>query len=310
MLPWLLRSYFIFGNPFHIAGSAGLLRSSSGEPATYSFLTFLREYGVFFPFKRILWGFINFWKPLQFYEHGLQIVPLFFTVIGLIIRKRFYNPFVSSGFLITFILCCYVCYSSWAGVRYFSSFLPFVYAYGVHTFIYLLEKWGGKRKYVGITAMIIFCVIVLSFIFYPHRFYERKYAAPPPDTEIGVSKYIKVLKRHLKNEDHYMADGLCQLNFLADRNCVGLQGYNIASWLPSAFEKFNPKLLAFTHAEAESERGEKILNILKKQGYRIEQKDSCLLAIFYSVSLSTSTSGSDSFSQKPYSQQYKSVNQQ
>jgi len=38
--PWLLRNYVFFGNPFHIAGSAGLLRVSTDEPLTYSVLIF------------------------------------------------------------------------------------------------------------------------------------------------------------------------------------------------------------------------------------------------------------------------------
>ena len=60
--PWLLRNYMFFGNPFHLAGSAGLLRATGDDPITFTFSQFLKLHGVLFFAKAVFTGILNFFQ--------------------------------------------------------------------------------------------------------------------------------------------------------------------------------------------------------------------------------------------------------
>ena len=126
MLPWLLRTWYWFGNPFHIATNATFFRGSASDSINLSLGQYLSMYGFFYPLKATFLGIGNFWTTLHFFEHGLQILPLIGVAIGLATRRRFFNPFVSASFLVTFIACSYASRigGSWDGVRFFSRSFP------------------------------------------------------------------------------------------------------------------------------------------------------------------------------------------
>jgi 4-amino-4-deoxy-L-arabinose transferase-like glycosyltransferase len=105
MGPWLARNFIFWGNPFHIAGSAGLLRVSADEPLTYSVFDFLKIHGALYPFKAVCIGCWHFIVTLHFFEHGLEIIPLAFCALGLFLRVPGYNSFVVAALLVSFASC-------------------------------------------------------------------------------------------------------------------------------------------------------------------------------------------------------------
>jgi len=285
--PWLIRSYIYFDHPFHIGASAGLLRATNQEIATRSMVEFLKEHGILFPFMRITSGIMGFWKTLHFYEKGLQILPLLFAVIGIFRRKIFYNAFISCGFLITLIACFYVSYSSYAGVRYFSSFMPFIYAYGIHELFQILKKVSGKRWTVfRFPAVALVCIVLLSPVVNPHRFYFRKYSGSQPHI-LDVRKHISILNTLVERNQGYFAGQLCQLNFLTEFNCVGIQESFDSSSVKRSMEVLGPRFLVVTLSEMKSIKFQSIFSTLEELGYKVEEVKRSPFAQYFSINKQT-----------------------
>ena len=260
--PWLIRNVIHFGNPFHIVGSAGFLRVAAEDPLTYTPVQFLDKYGLLFPFKRVIFGGLKFFRYLHDLEHGLEVIPLLGVVIGIVRRRNFYHMMILTGVIITFLACAYGAYVSLAGVRYFSSIMPFIYAYGVWNIVELMFKikirrWGMPFSYA---IYIVFIGILLSPVFYPHRFYERKFAFPPSGTRAAVTEYTGKLSRQMGEKKNYYAQQLCQVNFLTELNCVGLQDVWDYKWFKKSIDTFNPQVLAFRPDEYKSQRGREIFD--------------------------------------------------
>jgi hypothetical protein len=246
--PWLLRNALHFGNPFHIAGSAGLLRADHAESATFTLAEFLGQNGVLFPITRLVLGVPRFFRDLHFFEHGLEIIPLLLAAWALW-RRRFYNPFVATGFALTFAACCYAAYNSWAGVRYFSAFLPFVYAAGI------AEAWNGINRIADTRwralAGLALGVILVVPVIHPHRFYERRYSTlDNAPLKSAVAEHRHALQKLLPSDGVYYAGNLCQLNFLSENlRCVGLQHLVDTAWFARSEAEFRPRLLALRRGE-------------------------------------------------------------
>ncbi len=284
LAPWLIRSWIYFGNPFHIAGSAGLLKDTVQETDTLTLLSFFENNGLFFPLKRVVLGSYNFFINLHYYEHGLEALPLLGVVIGIWKRKKFHTLFITLAFAITLLMCFYSSYNAWAGVRYFSGFIPFVYAYGIHQLLSLLKKFRPLSPSIRWGAITLLLVVLLSPVFYPHRFYERKYSQAPILKQEAVSDYIQTLQSTLPPSNIYLAMSLGQLNFMANRKCIGIQGSEYKVALSKALSLLKPTLLVLTPNEYKSKMGGDILKFIERKGYLLSNPIVTSLGVFISLS--------------------------
>lgn len=269
--PWLIRNYLNFGNPFHVAGSGGLLRAGNSDPATLSLSEFVNLHGIHFFLTSILQGLPQFFKNLNSLEHGSNIIPLLLCLIAAFRKHPFYNGFITCSFVFTFLACAYTArLYGWAGVRYFSPFLPFVYAYGISYFFRetgsLIERFSGDNSYYirlcGIPAIILLLGIPLIN---PHRYYERVYKVKPVDS---TPEYYSELSRQISGSDIYYAGRLAQLNFATNLRCVGIQSLFGANDMITAQKHFNPALLVLTRKEFDSPRFKGLLDTLGLNGYQ------------------------------------------
>lgn len=290
-LPWLARNAVQFGNPFHFAGSGGLLRLSSADPLTFSAFDFVNHYGLIRPLGALGRGFISFFKDLDFFEHGLEIVPLALLCVALTRRQRFYNGFIATGIAVTFLFCCYTEYMSWGGIRYFSSVIPFVYAYGINELVPLFGKVERRiaasipliRNATG-TVILLLCLGLLLFpVLYPHRFYERKYSAASC-REFPQAEYSAKLSSLLSENRCYLADGMAQMNFLWRFNCVGVQDFFDSTQVPRAMQTFSPSLGVFSRGEVSTPRIQAVFRELGREDYAVTPQDSVADVTFFTIS--------------------------
>jgi hypothetical protein len=271
-LPWLIRTYYHFGNPFHIAGSAGLLRANFQEPLTYSFSDFVRIHGIWYFFDSIKYGVVKFFEILDFQEHQLEIIPLLSCIAGILLRIPFFSPVVLISFIITFFACAYSSHESWAGVRYFSSFIPFIYAYGIHSLLVLTRKYLPK-KVLSLTVIKVFVPAILIIVcalpvYYPHRYYEKTFSKP--FTKLSYDAYYTELARMTEHNKYYFANSLAQLNFATSLNCIGMNIFLDENEILRAQDHFKPSLMVLTKDEWESARIKKLINALEKNGYELK----------------------------------------
>lgn len=284
--PWLLRNYVFFGNPFHIAGSAGLLRVSTDEPLTYSVFDFLKIHGALFPLKAVCIGSWNFIITLHVFEHGLEIIPLVFFALGIILRVPGYNAFIAAALLISFLSCAYTSKASWSGVRYFSSLLPFVYAYGFYCLFRMLDRITTNRG--RWTHYLLFFVVAgfsLAPVFYPHRYYERTFKTMPL-VHRNFDTHVRMLAARLSNHDAYLANKMAQVNFLTEYNCVGMQQFFDSTNVGRALCQFSPKLLVVTPDEEKEPKMRAIMREIERKNCTLEKTDSTEMCYYYLISAS------------------------
>jgi hypothetical protein len=268
MLPWLLRSWLLFGNPFHLAGSAGLLRTTEQEPLTYGLADFARLHGVFYFVKATVSNASAFFSLLHEQEHGLELVPLLFCAAAVLSRRAFFNGMAATAFLFSLFASFYTsAMGNWAGVRYFSPFLPFVYAYGISWIFRLIDRIRVPLPQVvsRATSLVLVTGIVVSPIVYPHRYYERFYAAAP-HTDRSYSAYYSALHKQLEGHPFYYAGKLAQINFATGLNCVGMQFFFNGKELSRAQRTFHPRLMALTPEEFRAPYFAGLMNALKEDG--------------------------------------------
>ncbi len=288
MSPWLMRTALHFGNPFHFAGNAGLLRASNDESTTLSMLEFLTRHGILFPLQRMVQGIGGFWKALDFYEHGRQILPLLTVAGALFFRRPFYSPFAAAGFLLTFLACVYVSYGSWAGARYFSSFLPLLFAYG------LGETFRGIRwamatpqlrlhaKRVG-HAAALFVLLALAFSFYhPHRFFQKFYS-DSSSWRSEIQEHLTIQKALLHPRETYYARQLCQVNFLTQAHCIGLNEFRDSLWVERSRKQFNPQYVMLTHTEIQDDEMQQAIARMEADGLKLDTLTTGKLAVYFRI---------------------------
>jgi hypothetical protein len=274
MLPWLIRSWIFFGNPFHLADAGGLLRAGTSQPGTYSLGEFIRLYGGFYFIRETALNAFWFFRILHEQEHGLEIIPLIFCLVGIIRKAPFFNGFAATGFLLSLCACFYTSIKGhWAGVRYFSSFLPFAYAYGISQIFFwsdraiarLPTQWNRLAKIAFVPVVI---GMLVAPVYYPHRYYERYYAKAPKANRNYTAYYAELGKR-LEGKQHYYAGSLAQINFPTGLNCVGIQHRFDETDLRRAQKKFNPALLALTPVEIQRPFYIRLMDALKADGYTL-----------------------------------------
>lgn len=274
LLPWLLRNFLLFGDPFHVGGSAGLLRESHQDDATLSPAEFLTRFGPLYPLLRAFRGIPAFLDALHHFEKGLHVVPLLLAAGALLRLRPFFSPAAAWGFAASLAACLYAGYNSWAGVRYFTPFLPFVYAYGIRhgldLFAALALRSGRAVRAATATGVLLLGAACALPVVGPHRFYLRYFAAREPASQGELRSYLAQLDAALPPGGTYLAASLGQVNYMGSRLCVGLQGPRRAEWLPRALRTFGPRLLVLTPAELAGPLGRELLPELADLGLQAD----------------------------------------
>jgi hypothetical protein len=299
--PWLIRNFRRFGNPLHVAGNAGLLRTS-GEPHTMSVAQFLARHPPLYPLERFGVGALHFIQDLHQFEHGLEALPLILAAVAVFRKRPFFSPFLAAGFLATFAACCYSAYDSWAGVRYMSGLLPLVYAYGLSPLFSgprvtsalpsaskgFFEKGLFKPRFTAPVAALGILLLLLP-VAGPHRFYERKFAPPPKGPAAyayrkDLADHLSRLAARLPEGGRYYAGALSKVNFLAQgRDCVGLQELYDSTWFTRSMAAFHPGLVVLTHEETSDTAMLAALAKMRSGGYTQDTLEEGPLAVYLSL---------------------------
>lgn len=275
--PWLIHMAEHFGNPMHVAGNAGMLRTA-GESHTFSITQFIVKHGFFFPLERITWGTFHFFRDLHFFEHGLEAAPIVLVLLSCFRRRSFISPFLTGGFLITFFACVYTAYDSWAGVRYMSGLLPLVYAYGLSS---LRHLWGSGKSATWLSWVL--ALLLLLPVLMPHRFYERKYANPGMSSS-GLADHLYRLKKFVPTGESYYAASLCKVNFMVtERYCIGLQELYDPTWFSRSIDAFHPQIVMLTREETKDSVLCAALTKMRIEGYRQDTLEVTPLAVYFSL---------------------------
>ncbi|MBW8886760.1 MAG: glycosyltransferase family 39 protein [Fibrobacteres bacterium] len=302
--PWLLRSASAFGNPFHFAGSGGLLRdpgSALTQSHTLTAAEYFRRHDLFFLPRRLIIGAAHGLRDLHRFEHGLEAAPLLLALWGLFRRRAFFGPAFAAGFLLTGLACAYAAYNSWAGVRYFSGIAPLLYAYGFSQipilFAEIPPRMFPQRRFpqgrfpprLRFAAGAAGIALAITPILYPHRYYERVLsgalaASGPYAYRPAVAEHLAKLARDVPPGGGYYAASLCDLNFLApDRFCVGLQELYDPSWFPRSIAAFHPGLVALTRSETGDSALKAALGRMRDGGYLPVTVDSGAIALYLAL---------------------------
>jgi hypothetical protein len=280
MAPWLMRTWIRFGNPLHVAGSAGMLRNTRVEPSTYGLADYLHAYGPLFPLRRVAVGSWEFLRALNHFEHGLEAIPLALALVALFRRRVFFHPFVACGFALSFLAFAYTSYNSWAGVRYAAPLLPFVYAYGLSQ---LPEWWAAvlrgsaaartsrRVRSLSVTLGAAAILLLPAPTLFPHRHYERRLV--PARAEASLSDHIRRLQAAVPPGGRYYAASLGGINFLSDRDCVGLQELNDSTWFERSQAALHPRWVALARREDGDSALAAALDRMRAGGYTLDTVD-------------------------------------
>jgi len=287
MLPWLIRNYILFGNAFHVAANAGLFHLTYSENPL-SFKEFIIKYSPLVFIFNTIKGIFPFLIALNFFEHGLFVIPFFGVLLGFYLKKPFYNSFIIINFVIMLLACFYISGSgagSWSGVRYYSMFLPFIYAYGINSFLILIEKINNRKIfYLKIKNILtfLFCVFLLLPVYFPHKYYER-YFRKTPKSDLSFFEHLKTMNSIFEKKETYLANKLCQLNFLTCHYCVGIQEYVDSVTALNLINKFSPKFIILTKDEMKEKRIRSIINEIEKNNFKLSLKDTSKYGYYFKI---------------------------
>jgi hypothetical protein len=267
--PWLIRNWIFFENPFHIAGSAGLLRDHIDQSHLLGIGQYLENHSWLFPIKRWVFGVGYFFRTLHFLENGLEMLPLIVLVGVIVFRKDvLFSPLLGASFLISFAACAFASWHSWAGVRYFSAYLPFLYGFGIFYTEVGLSKLKLKIPLHGL-ALCGLILVFLSPVMNAHRYYERKYQNQR-SAAAAINLHLKTLEKFVPANTEYYAKNLCQLNFLTDRHCIGLQELYDSTWFDRSEATFHPRWIALRHNEESTSDVKEALNRYQVAGFTLD----------------------------------------
>lgn len=293
--PWMLRSALRFGNPLHIAGNAGLLREP-GQSHTLTVAEYFSQYDLLFPLKRMALGFGRFFHALEFYEHGLWILPLVLVLAAAWKRTRFFDPAFAAGCALTFAASVYAAYDSWAGVRYMSGLLPLAYAYGLSAIppaaAGLTAAAASRRPALPWVLGAAGIALLLLPVLGPHRFYERRFAEPGTELGAPLAAHLGLVDSLVPGDGAYYAASLCRVNFLLEtQRCVGLQELYDSTWLARSREAFRPRMIALTRGEAQDSALQAALDLMLDRGYAQDTLAEGGLAIYLGLRPDSSATG-------------------
>ena len=266
-MPWLLRYVLYFGNPLHVAGGASVLRIADDDPLTWSFAEFIRHYSPFIPFKMIGTGSGHFFIALHFFEKNLFILPLIGVIIRIIRKRCRGDALLAPFYILTTVACCYISYRhSWAAVRYMAALLPFIYAYGIAELTRIVRSRSRLLPAtVRFVPLAILTAVLVAPVYYPHRFYLRKFSRPVT-VDRTYAGHRRLIERLVPENGYYLADAYGQLAFLSTRRCAGIQTFVDSSMIPVFLKRYNPSLLVLGAREETNPRIQGIKNALIRQG--------------------------------------------
>jgi hypothetical protein len=267
VFPWMLRNWALFDNPLHITGGAGVLRAAPNDPYTWSCIDFISHYGPVILLKMLSSGAIHFFQALHFFEKNLFVLPLIGAGIGLFHRRPFGNSFIATGFILSFLACFYVSYShSWAGVRYATPFMPFMYAYGIAELIRVCKIISQRMPpRIRAAPMVVCAALLLAPVYYPHRHYHRVYAHTERCDRSFVN-HRKLIDSLVPPNGYYLADSYGQLAFLSTRNCAGIQMMVDSSYIKEYLARYKPALLVLGNDESALPRMRGIMREMNRMG--------------------------------------------
>lgn len=325
---WLWRTAHYFGNPFHIAGSAGLLRDHVGQSHQEAFGDFFQRHAFAYPGWRIANGWINLLKDWHTFEYGLEIIPWIGLVfgMGLWLWRRFgqasafpraiveagaeqeanrdsqhgaLSPPVPSGypgfFLIGLALnltaCAYAAFDSWAGLRYASAFIPWIYALGLfplalggeslaRRIAWLRSPWRKTCLFLALGFLLLLPVVN------PYRYFIRASQADGQADENrreARQAYLATLAKHLREPGIYYAKSMCQLNFMTRNRCVGLQELYDSSWFERSERAFRPGLLVIGTGEEADPDMQEAMARMRGEAFTLDTLEETALAVFLAI---------------------------
>jgi len=269
--PWMVRSYVLFGNPLHVAGGAGVLRLAAVDPRTWTVFEFIARYSpLVFP-KATAVGFWRFFSALHFFEKNLFILPLAGLLFAKVRTRTAGDPLIAGGVFATLLACFYISHhESWAAVRYMSSLLPFLYASGIRELLRSISRATVNRHaLLRATAPALPALLILSTVYYPHRFYLRHFYVPSPCTR-SPERHAATLDSLIDTSAYYFADAYGQFAFMSTRRCVGIQAYVDSSLMNLYCKRYHPALLVLNENEYHDRRINGILHAMNRLGYHTE----------------------------------------
>jgi Dolichyl-phosphate-mannose-protein mannosyltransferase len=296
--PWLWRTFRLFGNPLHIAGSAGLMRETLADSPAADATSFLGQHGPGYFADRLYQGLIRLIADTHQFEHGLAILPIALALLRLYLDRRKWRHgtalFFLPGLLLTVAACAYAAKNSWAGARYLSPVLPLLYAYGLSLLPLTWRKLTSKpilrslrpRQVVFTTACL---AVLLAPVVGPHRFYQRQYGGSHALQEAGAQHAIHArdLHRFVADGSTYYAGYLCQLNFMGRKLCVGLQELHHTDWVAKSERAFRPEILVMARhpigVEREAADMSRAMTALSQSGCQFDTLGSNETALYLRV---------------------------
>jgi hypothetical protein len=203
--------------------------------------------------------------------------------VGFLMKKHFYNAFATAGFLLSFAACSYASYRSYAGLRYFSALLPFVYAYGLDSLLCIVKQSIPQKKQAWYVVFYVAVAIGLfACVYYPHKYYERIYSGKSGNA-FECSRHLGKLNTLLGSSGCYFAASMAQWNFLTDYKCVGVQDVFDSATARRMLDKNGPVLGVFTEQEVTSPEVISLAASLEKNGYGFRPVDSYMTVSYFVI---------------------------
>jgi len=260
------------------------LRLAADDPRTWSLFEFIAHYNPLILLKATVTGAGNFLRELHYFDKNLFILPVAGAVIGIIRQRSFGSPLIASGFILTLLACFFISYhESWAGVRYASALLPFMYAKGIFELVRCVRLMTARLPLLLQTmAPVLLGILLLSTLYYPHEYYLRYFKTTPSCVDAS-SNHIKLITTLVPEGGSYLADAYGQFAFMSTRNCVGIQGFVDSTAIPLYLNRYSPRLLVLTRVELEMPRIQGIIKKIRSEGYQLDTASQSTLAVYLQI---------------------------
>ncbi len=220
LLPWWLRNWTIFGNPFHVAAGGGFFVKEYADRFHPTFFAYLAKYGWCHLISRPFAGAVCFFQQIIQFEHGFIIAFFILAPFSLLRLIKFSGGFLALSLVFVQILSSFwISYTDWSGPRYVYFSWPLFYALGSNTLLQLLRRL--KSRHLRWAALAFSSLLLLFPIINPHRYYYRLYYVYSKPPSPNIKELVAFLKNNLNQDELYLAVAeVAVLNFLTDRNCI------------------------------------------------------------------------------------------
>ena len=178
---------------------------------------------------------------------------------------------------------CYVSYNySWAGVRYFSPFLPFVYGYGIFNLLTLFDLSLKKINHYKVMAAVLSFVVLIIPVYYPHRYYERTLCRQRIENRDHHLRHAAILRGMLINDGCYLASSaVAGMAYQSPFHCISIHEYFDTSYVKLVLRTFNPGALALTTQDTGTVYVKNIVRVMQDYGYEVRLHDTFKKYCYY-----------------------------